>query len=546
MRVTDAIYEADDPVSETEARSLAVNDAIGDRIEQHLDDQQRYLRYSLAAGGVGVLAGIVLLAATTATLPGVGLLLVGAAVGGGGAYYARSRDPDVSVEGIEKGYWTGHLVENDGRVVVYDAVDSYEETEFDLELLRDREEISAAHERLSDINEFPVVMPGSEGVESRVTSTLESVKAEVESAEHRTVTAPVVRGGSSAATGLSTLASRADADPVDVDTTVPFDAAADDVAELTELESLAANDEGEAELEALSETSRALVSDLSGLQETAVDLLNDHIQTAADAFGMVSYHFYCPDCLTDDIESRLELADSADGRWYCDTCRSHYDPEDTVPRHRIKDDIVNPVWDQLWREKDDQRRRIYEDIEDQKADLREREFEQQREEIRSASDRIQDLRSRIRDLKTEAKAAKGTVDEIGDLMVKYDRLNEQRKEEFRADVEESFAEIDEKTDRVLEETRNEEQERIEAAEQEAADRAETIREEERKRQQAMFLAEQRLENQRKAAELQQKKEFHKEDVLLETRGELSFSDTINNAHYWKAQNLGTSTKGGGD
>jgi DNA repair exonuclease SbcCD ATPase subunit len=224
-----------------------------------------------------------------------------------------------------------------------------------------------------------------------------------------------------------------------------------------------------------------------------------------------------------------------------------------IPRHRLRDEIVNHVWDHLWTEKDDQRREVYENIEDRKHELQEKEFEQRREEIRSATDRIRDLRSRIRDLRTEAKAAEGKVDEIGDLMVKYDRLHRERKQEFRSDVKEAFAEIDRQTERILEETRNEEQNRIEQAQEAAREKAEMIREEERRRQMDKFLAEQQRADERAKAEMEQRaalheKEMgieqrqHREDWMLKTRGRTSFSSLINRVKMRKDRLLGASAQ----
>jgi hypothetical protein len=482
------------------------------------------------------------------------LIGLGAGAGVGGVLYVRSRDPDVTVTGITKGYWTGYCVSADDGVVVYDATDSRDRTTFNLRLLDDEGTIRRARNELSEVEDFPVVMPRDENVEETVTETLESVREEIENAREQTVEAPVVGEAEPAADAVKFLADRATADPVATDPVVDLEKARADVAVLDELESMAAAD-GEADLEDVSEVSREVAADLSDHQESAVELLNDHIETAADAFGIVSYHFYCPDCLTDDVETRLDLSNPEDDVWFCETCRSHHDTAEVIPRHRLEDDVVNPVWDQLWIEKDDERREIYENIEDQKADLKEREFEQRQEEIRTATDRIRDLRSRIRDLETQAKAAEGTVDEIGDLMVKYEHLHRQRKEEFQTEVSEAFAEIDQKTAVIMEQTRNEEQERIEEAERAAQEKAEAMREEERKRERAKFMAEQQMENKRAKAEianeqamtkaeLSQDAEHHKEDVLLDTHGSLSASGKINNARKWKVDRLGASKNGG--
>ncbi|WP_247009598.1 hypothetical protein [Halorientalis litorea] len=554
MRVRDVVYESDGPADEDTARALAINEVLREPLSEFLDEQQTRLRYVLAIGLVAVVLGVGALAADAGAAVGGGLVAVGLAVGGGGYAYLNSQSPDVTVRSVQKGYWTAHCLPVQDGAILYDATKSVGTTRFELEQLTDPEAIASANERLTDIEEFPVVMPRDGNVEETVTGTLDEVKAEIETAEQYTVQAPVVPAEGAEREAVESLAGLAEDDSVSADVDVSVDEARSDVRELDELEQMAAAEGAESELESLSDTSRQLVEDLSGMQETAVDLLNDHIGTAADAFGLVSYNFYCPDCQTDDIDSVVELSDPQDGDWYCETCRTTHDTAAVIPRHRIKDDIVNPVWDQLWREKDDQRREIYENIEDQKADLQEREFEQRREEIRSTTDRIRELRSRIRDLKTEAKAAEGKVSEIGDLMVKYERLHDQRKQAFEEEVESSFAEIDAETDQILEETRNEEQKRIEAAEQAAKEKAEMMREEERRREVEKFVAEQQLADERARAQLEHQKEemamerkHHREDWMLETRGRTSFSGHIDKMRQRKDRVLGATARDhGGD
>jgi hypothetical protein len=270
-------------------------------------------------------------------------------------------------------------------------------------------------------------------------------------------------------------------------------------------------DRGESVLLEVSEQCRELAGELSGHQEAAVGLLNDHLSTAGDYFGLVTYNFYCPDCLDDDIDSELEPVDD---EWFCDVCRSHYPQGVGVPRHAIRDDLVLDISDQLWVEKDDPLREIYENIDDQKSELEEREFEQRREEIRTVGDRINDVRSRIRDLKTEAKAKRGSIDRIGELMVEHERLAEQKREEFRRDVQQSYDEIERETQQAIEETRDVVEGRIEEAEKEAGEKAELMREEERAFEREKVAYEQEMENRRVEAQMKQSQQQHAEKAAL--------------------------------
>ena len=545
MRVSSGVYEADEPIDGDQARSLAINEVLREPLSEHLETQRKRLRYAIAAGVLGVVAGLAALVGGLGAAVGGGLIVLGLTVGGGGYAYLTSRSPDVTVNAIEEGYWTSRSLPVQEGAVVYDVSASLPETDFELERLSNKNAISEAGDLLDDIGDLPVVMPKENNLEAELTEALDGVKREIDTAEQHTVEAPIVAANSPESQAVSTLATLADSDDhVDVGSEIPPEEAREDVENLDDLERMASVTDEDAELEDLSDAARSVVNDLSGTQETAIDLLNEHVATAADAFGIVSYNFYCPDCQTDEIDARVELSDAQDGTWYCETCRSHHETEVVLPRHKIKDDIVNPVWDQLWIEKDDERRSVYENIDDQKTELQEREFEQRSEEIRTATDRIRDLRGKIRDLKTQAKAAEGTVSEIGDLMVKYERLHENRKREFEREVDAAFSEIDEETERILEQTRNEEQKRIEAAEEDAKEKAELMREDERRREVEKFVAQQQMADERAKAQMRQQaelhneeleveKQHHRENYMLETRGGTSISDRIDRFKIWK-------------
>lgn len=582
MRVTDVCYEQDEPIDEDRARALAVNEVLRPKLSAFLSEQYELAKRSAIAGAVIAGIGVFALFSNMGATFSVGLLALGVAVGGGGVWYARSQEPDITVTGMQKAHWTGYCIPDatDG-VLVYDATAQRDPVTFDLELLEDQSDLDAAQERLHDVEDYPVVMPKDRNLEAEIRETLESVQEAVDGATSHTVEAPLLSDEDAATNAVDFLIDRADADTIDAQIEVDPDDAKADVRSLDELESMANDADDGVALDEISDVSRTVAADLSGLQETAFDLLNDHIGTAADAYGLVSYHFYCPACLRDDIETRLAFtpAEADDEQWYCESCRDEFATLDAVPRHRLKDDLVNPIWDQLWIEKDDERREIYENIEDQKNELEEREFEQRSEEIRTTTDRIRDLRSRIRDLKTQAKAAEGTVEEIGDLMVKYEHLHEERKEEFHADVADAFEEIDEKTQEILEQTRNEEQERIEEAQEAAKEKAELMREEERKREREKFIAEQQMANARTQAiidnqqevgmammehesqlagaemaleadltekEMKQEAKHQRQDILLDTRGRVYASDTINKGRVAWDKLTGKRKKGGGD
>lgn len=493
MQVPSTVLADSGVVDEVTDAALAINEAVRADLDQSLERKRSAIRKAMAVGAVGV-AGGVFLAATGAVTAGLGAMALGAIVGIGYGAHVRSQTPDVQVKGVEKRYWTTHLLPQRNGTIVYDATNVLPSTELELREPRDPSVFGEARRQFDDIDELPIVVDEDDDVETEVRTALDQVRRELEGAERNHLSAPLVEQESNLVRTLDQLSAYAvegsdDASTVQID----LQQARQDVDAIETLENTVAQDDAEENLQRVKESAEPKVTELLDTQRRAIELLNDHIDTVSDTFTLRTFNFYCRTCLSDDVESLLEY----DGEeWRCETCRSAFEGTDVVPKHRMKDELIEDVIDQLWIEKDDERRRVYENIEDQKAELKEREFEQCREEIRNVGNRIQDLRSKIRDLRTEAEAGVGKIEETGDLMVKYDRLREERKESFQRDVQQAIDRIDDETEQIMEETRNVQQERLEKAEAEAEERAEMIRIEEQRREREKFLMEQRLAQQR--------------------------------------------------
>lgn len=573
MQVQEVVYDDGEPIDEQKARALAINEAIRRRISDFLDEQLKKLKIIFGVGIIVILLGGITL--TRSVIGGI-VILAGLGIIGGGYYYVQQQKPELQIAGLQKHYWTGYAIDGDDGALLFDATGTVSETEFELEQVQNHEMIKKSSEQIGEIGDHPVVMTDEVDVETEFTELLESIEGELEEASSRTVTAPVLPEDSEGIAAIKSLISHMDDETVSAKTEFELSQAKQDLESLSELANLAKENPVKDDLEKVTEVGETKAEELTAQQDAAINKLLDHINNISDAFAAVSYNFYCPNCEADSIESKLVFPDDAEKELYCETCRSYHTKDAVIPRHKIKDDVVLPTQDQLWSEKADQKRQIYENIEDKKLDLKEREFEQSREEIRTTTERIRDLRSKIRDLKTQAKAAEGAVDEIGDLMVKYDRLNQERKNEFSSEIDEVITEIEEETDQIIEEMRSEEQERLKKAEEEAEKKAEILRIEERQRQAEMIAAQEEIvkgaaqaqmrhqeamtdaqisagQNMTRAqisaeqdmteAKLEQKAEHHKKDWLLETRGNTSLFDTIDSMKYWKDQKIGGSVRG---
>lgn len=577
MRVPGTILDDGEPVDEARDVALAISTAVAPGLRTYLNRQRRLTLVSLIVLAAGVLVGWVI---PTMNGTGANMMLIGAGVvGGAGTYwYASSQNPDIAVTGIERRYWTGHAIPTDEGTMVFDATETVDPTTFELPELDDPSVLQDAEEKLGNVDDLPAVMPHGTTVEDDIHRSLNAVQEELESTNERTIQAPLLATDDQLTKSVDSLSSHATAESHPLESEdLTFGVAQDTVKTIQELEGVAFEDDAERELGSLENESTSAVEDVTDVQADAIDLLNDHLGTAADLLTLQSYAFYCPSCHDEDVVSRVEPVDKTVSTWLCVTCNSRFEESDDtiIPKHRMKDDLVEEIWDRLWIEKDDQRREIYENIEDQQEDLKEREFELRREEIQSATDRIQDLRTNLKDYEAQARAAEGAIEEVGGLLEKYDRIQQQRLEQFTADVEEALSDIEERVEEELKQNRVDREELIEQAQEDIEEQAELKREEEMQlekdliayemEQQAelerekmemyagieqekmemrsdieetKFEQEQALAQSRHEDEMAQRKHHHNFDKLMDTRGGVSPFGFKNKFHLAKGRIFG--------
>lgn len=488
MQVPSSLIRDGDPVAEESEVGIVIASALIEDIKRHLEVKQKRLLACLAVGLIAISVGSYLFWTGLVAAGAVTVVLGGLAIGI--AVYVIQRAPDVQVKRAEKRFWTLHLFPQQKGVVLYDGTKTIEDVEFKLELITEQDVLNNVREELQDPWNMPVILSRNGNVETTLQDDISQIERVLSNTDRTGIQIPTVSQESSLVNAVNTVSAHTEEGVRDVDTVeVSLEEAHGEVEEIENLEMLAFEDDVEETFSDLKQHSSAMVNRITETQQEMVELLNASIHSVGDDLTMISYNFYCPACLDDEIYTELDLQnDDGELEWYCDTCRTTHGVEQSVPKHRIKDELLEEVWDRLWIEKDDEKRGIYEEIDDQQAELKEREFEQKQEIIRDGANRIKDHRSKIRDLKTEATAGKGAIEEIGDVMVKYDRLREERKTEFQEDIERAVERIDKITEQAIEETRNFEQQKTEAAEKEAEQRAKIQREEEQRRHREMVAA----------------------------------------------------------
>lgn len=518
MRNENVFYsDSGEAVSEANARALAIHHAIKPELQENYESQKATVRNSFLLAIAISTAGIVGLL-VNGSLIVWGLVAAGPVVFGGGKLYAGSMTPDVEVQELAKGYWTGYAIQQDEETYLFDATDTTETTTFELDLLSDETAVADVRNDLKEFDDRPVITTEDTNPEAQFLDNFGEVDRILDNTEVHEFEAPLIKDDDTAES-IDMLAGGTSEAMIDTgDITMSFAEAESKVERLAEFEELIDEEQGESLLQDIENQGKVIADDLTQLQETAVELLNDHIQTAGDMFGQITYHFYCPDCAEDDIDTVLVHPPNVE-LWHCDACRSDFSYGEGIPRHKIRDDIVLDVVDRLWIEKDDERRKIYDSIEDQKTELKDKEYSEKQETIRSVGDRIKTLRREIKDLKTEAQAKEEAVDRIGSLMVKYERLHEERSENFKEDVSAAFEEIDEETEQIMEETRSVEQEKLEEAEEEAEAKAELMREEERAMEREKLAMQQQMMEEQTQELLEGQEEITKQQTQAIREGQ---------------------------
>lgn len=543
MRLSTGILDDGAPVDEDEELGLVVSSVVDDEVRSALRWKYRLVILGVVVAVLTTLLGLpfLVLGIDVLTYP---IFILGWGTAGVVLLAGKLKSPNATVTRAEKRLWTGYFLPQGDRGVVYDATATLPTSEFELEELENIDAIHTAVEDFEDGLDLPPIMDDDGNVEEQVARELRDVRQSLTDTASTHVEAPVLDGSrepafANAVVEASTYASASDRRTDTVD--VGLEEATREADAITELQTLAFETDPEDVLTDLKSNTEAAVDEIADRRRSSLASLNDHVDAVGEVLALPSYTFFCPVCLGDDIESRLDPEFDPDLRWECRTCSNEFRPEDEpVPKHQLKDELVEDVWDDLWTEVEDERRRIYENIEDQKSDLKEREFEQKQEVIRDSWGRIKDIQSKLRDLQTESRAKDKAVEKIGETMHKYDRINAQRRDQFERDVRRVVEEVQEETEETIQAMEQYEEKRIQESQEEAERRAELRQIEKEKRHREKIAATEALGHKIEGLGEQlagqhdelmdELREEHQREVLLDTRGETSTFDTVNKAH----------------
>lgn len=523
MKLKSSIINNDGSELSLEEPQEAVKAALNQELADYFENKKKKFKYLLLISAVLVSAGV--LGLFTATIPSITLIGAGAAGVISAVGYLKFTDPSIEIKGVEKRYWSIHCIPQEESNIYYDASNVVDEKKFDLQKLEGVETLDKSKKKLEEGIKLPVVRNQDSNPEDELRETVDSFENVLTNTNSHRTRAPLIGKEDDVSKSINYLLDETGIDRKNESSKssmqVELVDAKKNVKVMNDLESLAFSDNAEDELREVKSLSKKAADSLKESQQESIEKLNSEIESIGEMVSIRSFNFYCPSCVSDDVYSELEWSKQRD-IWVCQTCEKEFDDEDNViPKHKMKDELVERIWDSLWTEKDDEKRRIYERIEDKRDELETEEFNKKREEINRVGDKIKEIKSEIRGLEAEAEAAKQTVEKLGRLMQKYDRIGKQRRKKFKQEVEKENEKIQKEVKRTIRKQQAEDEKMIKKAEKEAKRKArlQKIEEQKRHREEMMMEARsQKLEENLTKAEMSQDERHRLEKIQEKTKG----------------------------
>lgn len=174
-----------------------------------------------------------------------------------------------------------------------------------------------------------------------------------------------------------------------------------------------------------------------------------------NTFSFSSFNFYCPECNKERLKeffyndsqfdgktkespvnfpatTKLVLYDINKGLWSCPLCKNITDKP--LPVHRLDDELFKHVYDKLYEENKNNRLKIYNDIMNQKRQYSEKAETQFHTMLRENRSKQEQIKSKIRTIAAETNADTSIVKSLYLMMQKYDRISQQRINEFEREI----------------------------------------------------------------------------------------------------------------
>jgi hypothetical protein len=177
-----------------------------------------------------------------------------------------------------------------------------------------------------------------------------------------------------------------------------------------------------------------------------MNLVGENLAVFNRVLSIHSHEYLCPVCILEDVSSKM-LYDPAADRWTCPLCVNEVEPRfSTIRVHKIKNDLLNDIWDNLWIEKTDVRNQAIDDISNQKRNMANEEYKEKQQTLREFNALVKGLESKMRDLRSDVRAGLAFALKLGELMRKYEFADQVRIEQYLSQAEGVQKQVDGKYD----------------------------------------------------------------------------------------------------
>lgn len=185
------------------------------------------------------------------------------------------------------------------------------------------------------------------------------------------------------------------------------------------------------------------------------DVLNPSHLLLNHQISEIALNMYCPHCNKERIEhiengkyyhnkdigenqkdfksgTKLLLIDPDNLEYLCQVCEQK--TMEPLRRHKMDDELFTPMYDALSEEHFKERLDIYNSINDQKRKYLEKASSQFHEVMRESRTKEDLIKSKIRSIGAEIMAEQSAIEELNQLLMKYDRIEVDRANEIARDI----------------------------------------------------------------------------------------------------------------
>jgi len=168
-------------------------------------------------------------------------------------------------------------------------------------------------------------------------------------------------------------------------------------------------------------------------------MLGDYTHNGEDDGGRVSFK----------NNTKMMLSDGFSQTWKCPLCEK--ETQQPIQKHKLDDELFTPVYDKLYEEHFKDRLSIYNNINDQKRKYAEKASAQFHQVLRENRTKEDHIKSKIRNISAEIDSEQEAINQLNDLLVKYERIDKDRAKEIDRDIKKIKKDVEKENKKAKEE-----------------------------------------------------------------------------------------------